>query len=211
MKIPVYYYHDKCLRCKKEIDLYYPEGLAFRLGIGNVKETSRNTQRGKTIRNVCPYCHAYQDHRFVERNFILRCKDLNLGDSCVWVDEDLKCDQCGAHLDYEIKKNEPLDIIHFYKGSWGRKCLSCMNEKDVETLADKLYEMTRCAVCDRLIFDAPDLYENLTVDDTTIVRSKPNKHHVNYEKNKVMIICSECHMNIHNSMKKKYRPYRPVD
>jgi len=129
----------------------------------------------------------------------------------VWVDENLRCNHCGAPLDYEIKKNEPLDIIHFYEGSWGRKCLSCMNEEDVESLVDRLSQMTRCTVCDRLIFDTPDVYENLAFDDTTIIRSKPNKHHVSYEKNKVMIICSECHMKIHNSTKKKYRPYRPVD
>jgi hypothetical protein len=211
MKIPIYHYTDKCLRCKKEIDVYYPEELAFRYGIGHVEKTSRITQGGKTIGNVCPYCKAYQDHWFVKHSFIVRCNDSNLGDSCVWVDEDLKCENCGASLDYEIRKNEPLDIIHFYEGSWGRKCLSCMNEEDVESLVDRLYDMTRCAVCDRLILDMQDLNGNITLDATTIVRSKPNKHHVNYEKNKVMIICSECHMKIHNSMKKKYRAYRPVD
>jgi hypothetical protein len=211
MKLPIYHYRDKCLRRKKEIDLCYPEELAFRHGIGNVEETFRNTQGRKIIGNVCPYCNAFQDHWFVEHSFILRCNDSNLGDSCVWVDEDLKCDTCGASLDYEIRKNESLDIIQFYQGSWGRKCLSCMNEEDAEFLVDRIYEMTRCAVCDRLIFDTQDFSENITIDDTTIVRSKPNKHHVNYEKNKVMIICSECHMKIHNSMKKKYREYRPVD
>jgi len=83
MKIPIYHYHDKCLRCKKEIDLYYPEELAFRYDIGNVKETTRNTHGGKTIGNICPYCNTYQDHRFVEHYFNQRCNVKPRGFLCV--------------------------------------------------------------------------------------------------------------------------------
>jgi len=211
MKIPIYHYKRKCWSCKKEIDIYYPDGLAYKYNLGNMMEINSQTRDGKTIGNVCPYCKAYQESGFVWKHFVEVSNDSNLGDSCIWVEGNLKCKECGEDIDYEIDKEESSDIIDFFLGYWGNKCLSCMNEENVESVVDILNGMSRCPVCDRLIFDDEGFNDNLAFDDTTIVRSKPNKHHINYEKNEVIIVCSECHMKIHNSKKKKYKDYKPVD
>jgi len=211
MKIPIYHYKVKCCSCKKEIDIYYPEGFAYKHGLGNVRETDSKTRQGKIIGNICPYCDCYQENWLVLEHFLAVCKNSNIRDSCIWVDTNLKCSKCGSDIDYEIDQGESTDIFNFYEGHWGDKCLSCMNEEDVESLVKMLHRMIRCTVCDRLIFNDQGSYNNITLDDTTIVRSKLNKHHVNYEKNKTIIVCSECHTKIHNFKKKKYKEYRPVD
>jgi hypothetical protein len=211
MKIPIYHYTDKCVGCKKEIDIYYPELFASQYGLVAVNETCSTTRGGKPIENICPYCNAHQGTGNVKKHYLEVCKDSNIGDSCVWVEGNLKCNKCGKDIDYTIDKQEPSAINDFFAGLWGNKCLSCMNEEDVESLIERLSSMSRCTACDRLIFDDPDSYDNITLDDTTIVRSKPNKHHINYEKNKIIIVCSECHTKIHNSKKKQYKEYRPVD
>lgn len=211
MKIPIYHFKDKCGSCKKEIDIYYPERFAYKHGLGHIRETNTTTKGGNTFRNICPYCDSYQGNRIVWRRLLKKYNNLNVREYCVWVDEDLKCSECGADIDYEIHQEEAADIRYFYKGPLGDKCLSCKNEEDVESLVELLNGMSRCAVCDCLIFDDPSSYANITLDDTTIIRSKPNKHHINYEKNEIIIVCSECHTKIHNSKKKKYKKYRPID
>jgi hypothetical protein len=211
MKIPIYHFNAKCCSCKKEIDIYYPERFAYKHGLGYVRKRNSKIQSGKTIGNICPYCDSFQGNWIISERLLEVSHNSNIRNSCVWVDEDLKCSKCGADIDYEIYQEEATDIFNFYEGYWGDKCLSCMNEEDVESLVEMLHVMNRCTVCDRLIFDDQYSYDNITLDDTTIIRSKPNKHHVNYEKNEIIIVCSECHMKIHNSKKKKYKEYRPVD
>jgi uncharacterized protein (UPF0212 family) len=211
MKIPIYHYKSKCWSCKKEIDFYYPESLASKYSLGTIKEAYSKTQGRITIRNICPHCNSYQENCFVWKQFLDICNDSNLRDSCIWVEGNLKCKECGEDIDYVIDMEKPSDIIDFFSGYWGDKCLSCMNEERVESLVKKLYKMSRCAVCDRLIFDDQDFYDSITFGDTSIIRSKLNKHHINYEKNEIIIVCSECHTKIHNSNKKKYKDYRPVD
>ena len=211
MKIPIYHYKDKCWSCKKEIDIYYPELFAYKHGLGNVKKVESKIQGRKTVRNICPYCNSYQGNWIVWERLLGACNNSNIKNSCIWVDEDLKCSECGEDIDYEIEQENFIDIFNFYQGYWGNKCLSCMNEKDVESFVEMLREMNRCTVCDRLIFDDQGSYDNITLDDTTIIRSKPNKHHLSYKKNQIIIVCSECHTKIHNSKKKKYKKYRPID
>lgn len=211
MKIPIYHYKDKCWSCKKEINIYYPERFAYKHGLGNIKETDNKTQHGKIIGNICPYCDSYQEKWIVWKHLLADYNNSNIRGSYIWVDADLKCSKCGADIDYEIDQEKSTDIFNFYEGRWGDKCLSCMNEEDVESLIEMLHGMIQCTVCDRLIFDDQGSYKNITLHDITIIRSKPNKHHVNYEKNEIIIVCSECHTKIHNLKKKKYKEYRPVD
>ena len=211
MKIPIYHYKNKCYRCGKEIDVYYPEEIAYAHGIGNVKETYSKTKGEKTKGNVCPYCNAYQGNWFVWENFLEVCNDSDIGKSCVWVDVNRKCSQCNNPIDYEMEEDESTDIVNFFEGYWGHKCLSCMNDEDVESLVGLLQGMRRCEICDRLIVDDPEYFPNITLDYTTIVRSKTNEHHISYEKNETLFVCSECHMKIHKSDEEKYRKYRPVD
>lgn len=211
MKIPIYHFKEKCLSCKKEIDMYYPEELAFIHGLGNLKENHKITQKRKTIANICSYCNSYQDTRFVRKHFLELCNNSGIRDFCIWIEENLLCTQCGEKIDYDIDKKEPQKLIDFFSGDRGKKCLSCINEKQVESLVEKLNKMKRCPVCDRLILDDQDFHKNITLDDKTIISSKPNKHHINYKENKIIIVCSECHSKIHNSKKKKYKEYRPVD
>jgi hypothetical protein len=117
MKIPIYHYKDKCWRCKKEIDIYYPEGLAFKHCIGSIKKkTYSKTQGGTTIGNICPLCNSYQGNWFVQEHFLGECNDSHIGDSCIWVDGDLKYDECGEYIDYKIEKDEPTDMINFFEG-----------------------------------------------------------------------------------------------
>jgi|WetSurMetagenome_2_1015567.scaffolds.fasta_scaffold01096_12 hypothetical protein len=211
MKIPIYHYAGKCWSCKKELDIYYHEELASTYVLGNVKEIDSKTQNGKTTRNICPHCNSVQGSRFVRTHVLDVCSSSNIRDFCLWVEGVLRCEKCGQDIDYEIDTEEPSRINDFFLGRWGNKCLSCMNEEAVDALVEILNGLSRCIVCDRLIYDGPDLYDSIILDDTTIVHSKPNKHHLNYEKNQIIIVCSECHTKIHNSKKKKYKEYQPVD
>ena len=95
----------KCYLCNEEIEVYYPELLAFENDFGNITEVYSKTRGHKIINNVCPKCGALQDSNFIEKWFMKHIYDEDFNDRLIWVDKNTYCSICG-----ELIENNQIPI-----------------------------------------------------------------------------------------------------
>ena len=211
MKIPIYHNKLKCWKCYKEIEIYYPEELAYKLNLGNVQKVYSKTMESETIGNICNHCGYYQGNWFIRNHFMDVIYENDFLESLLWIEADVKCEECGELIDYDIDEDEST-IWDFFNGYYGNLCKSCINYENTESLIEELNNSSLCSVCKKIILNTDfEDFHGYILNDDNIVLSLPHYHHISYANDETIVVCSHCHAKIHNLNDPKYAKYKPID